>query len=67
MFLKSKATGCGSISTVFSSMVLLCVGSIVIIIELIHSKTRLEITVKIESQPAALDFKNLSQYSSHSK
>ena len=38
-----------------------------IIIELIHSKTILEITVEIEPQPAALDFKNLSQYSSRSK
>ena len=28
-FLKSKATGCGSISTVFSSIVLLCVSSII--------------------------------------
>ena len=28
--LKSKATGCGSISTVFSSIVLLCVSSIMI-------------------------------------
>ena len=40
---------------------------IVIIIELTHSKTILEITVEIEPQPAALDFKNLSQYSSRSK
>ena len=37
------------------------------IIELTHSKTILEITVEIKPQPAALDFKNLSQYSSHSK
>ena len=29
-FLKSKATGCGWISTVFSSIVLLCVRSIII-------------------------------------
>ena len=29
--MKSKATGCGSISTVFSSIVLLCVRSIIII------------------------------------
>ena len=28
--MKSKATGCGSISTVFSSIVLLCVRSIII-------------------------------------
>ena len=38
-----------------------------IIIELTHSKTVLEITVEIKPQPAALDFKNLSQYSSRSK
>ena len=36
-------------------------------IELTHSKTILEISVEIEPQPAALDFKNLSQYSSRSK
>ena len=30
--LKSKATGCGSISTVFTSIVLLCVSSLIIII-----------------------------------
>ena len=40
---------------------------IIIIIELTHSKTILEITVEIEPQPAALDFKKLSQYSSRSK
>ena len=40
---------------------------IIIYIELTHSKTILEITVEIEPQPAALDFKNLSQYSSCSK
>ena len=39
----------------------------IITIELTHSKTILEITVEIEPQPAALDFKNLSQYSSRSK
>ena len=32
-----------------------------------HSKTTLEITAEIEPQPAAFDFKNLSQYSSRSK
>ena len=36
-------------------------------IELTHSKTILEISVEIEPQPAALDFKNLSQYSSRAK
>ena len=33
--MKSKATGCGSISTVFSSIVLLCVSTIIIIIIII--------------------------------
>ena len=40
---------------------------ITIIIELTHSKVILEITVEIKPQPAALDFKNLSQYSSRSR
>ena len=35
-----------------------------IIIELTHSKTILENAVEIEPQQVALDFKNLSQYSS---
>ena len=38
-----------------------------IIIEPTHSKTILENTVEIEPQPVALDFENLSQYSSRSK
>ena len=33
--MKSKATGCGSIATVFSSIVLLCVSSTTIIIIII--------------------------------
>ena len=40
---------------------------IIIIIELTHNQTILENTVEIEPQPVALDFKNLSQYSSRSK
>ena len=40
---------------------------IIIVIELTHSKTIMENTVEIEPQPAALDFKSLSQYSSRSK
>ena len=40
---------------------------IITIIELTHSKNVLENTVKIEPQPAVLDFKNLSQYSGRSK
>ena len=38
-----------------------------LIIELTDRKTILEITVEIESHPATLDFKNISQYSSHSQ
>ena len=38
--------------------------NIIIIIELTHSKTILGNTVEIEPQPVALDFKNVSQYSS---
>ena len=37
------------------------------IFDLTHSKTLLEKTVKIEPQPVALAFNNLSQYSSRSK
>ena len=40
---------------------------LLLFIELTHSKTILENTVEIEPQLVALDFKNLSQYSSHSK
>ena len=40
---------------------------VIIVIELTENKTILEITVEIEPQPATLDFKNLSQYSSRSK
>ena len=40
---------------------------VIITIELTLSKTILENTVEIEPQPVALDFKNLSQYSSRSK
>ena len=40
---------------------------IIIITELTHSKTILGNTVEIEPQPGALDFRNLSQYSSRSK
>ena len=39
----------------------------IIIIMLTHSKTAREMTAEIEPQPAAFDFKNLSQYSSRSK
>ena len=40
---------------------------IIIIFELTHSKTILENTVEIDPQPVALDFQNLSQYSSRFK
>ena len=40
---------------------------IIFIIELTHSKTILVNIVEIGSQPVAVDFKNLSQYSSRSK
>ena len=40
---------------------------IIITIELTHSKTILEVNVEMEPQTVALDFKNLSQDSSHSK
>ena len=48
-------------------VVIIDIAIIIIIIGLKHSKTILEITVEIEPQPATLDFKNLSQYSSCSK
>ena len=40
---------------------------IINITELTHNKTILENTVEVKPQPVALDFKNLSQYSSRSK
>ena len=46
---------------------IVCIFVFIIIIKLTHSKTILENTVEIEPQPVALDFKNLSQYSSRSK
>ena len=48
-------------------IIIIIIISIIIIIELTHSKTILENTVEIEPQPVALDFKNLSQYSSRSE
>ena len=48
-------------------IIIIIINIITIIIELTHSKTMLENTVEIEPQPVALDFKNLSQYSSRSK
>ena len=48
-------------------IVIIIIIIIIIFIELTHSKTILENTVEIEPQPVALDFKNLSQYSSCAK
>ena len=48
-------------------IVIIIIIIIITVIELTHSTTILENTVEIEPQPAALDFKNLSQYSSCSK
>ena len=48
-------------------IIIIIVIIIIIITELTDSKTIRENTVEIEPQPAALDFKNLSQYSSCSK
>ena len=45
--MKSKATGCGSISTVFSSIVLLCVSIVIIIIVIIIAVT-MTTTAKIK-------------------
>ena len=53
--------------TITIIIVIVIIIIIIIIIQLTHSKTILENTVEIEPQPVALDFKNLSQYSSHSK
>ena len=53
--------------TIIIITVIIIIIIIIIIIQLTHSKTMLENTVEIEPQSVALDFKNLSQYSSHSK
>ena len=55
------------IITIIIIIVIIIIIIIIIIIELTHSKSIMESTVEIEPQPAALDFKNLSQYSSRSK
>ena len=51
----------------YGNLVFIIIIIIIIIIELTHSETILENTVEIEPQPVALDFKNLSQYSSRFK
>ena len=40
--MKSKATGCGSISAIFSSIVLLCFSSIIIVIIVITTATTMD-------------------------
>ena len=53
--MKSKATGCGSISTVFPSIVLQCISSIIIIIIIIIIIEILMVIIMIKnksSQPA---------------
>ena len=52
---------------IFNIIIINIIVIIIITTELTHSKTILENTVEIEQQPVALDFKNLSQYSSRSK
>ena len=52
---------------IITNIIIIIIVITIIIIELTHSKTILENTVEIEPQPVALDFKNLSQYSSLSK
>ena len=54
-------------TTILLFVIIILLLLLLFIIELTHSKTILENTVEIEPQPVALDFKNLSQYSSRSK
>ena len=51
----------------FIIIIIIIIIIVIIIIELTHSKTIMENTAEMEPQPAALDFKNLSQYSSRFK
>ena len=70
--MKSKATGCGSISTVFSSIVLLCVSSVIrIIAEVIESGRKDKLPAlrnvpkkKLLEDPAKVD-KILSKSKTH--
>ena len=58
---------CPNSSIIINRSVIIVVVVVVVVVELTHSKTILQNTVEIEPQPVALDFKNLSQYSSRSK
>ena len=55
------------ITIIIIAIIIIIIIIIIITIELTHSKTIPEISVEIKPQSAALDFKNLSQYSSRSK
>ena len=62
----------GQISYGWGIIIIITINIIIIIITIMinmltHRKTILENTVEIEPQPVALDFKNLSQNSCHSK
>ena len=65
--MKLSFTDLDTIYIIFILLLFIIIINIIIIIELTHSKTILGNTVEIEPQPVALDFKNLSQYSSRSK
>ena len=68
MISSSSSSGSGSGSRSASTSTSTSTSTIyIIIIELPRCKTILENSVEIEPQPVALDFKNLSQYSSRSK
>ena len=54
-------------NTVVIIVTIIIIIIIITIIELTRSKTILKNTVEIEPRLVALDFKNLSQYSSRSK
>ena len=58
---------CAVVVTIFCNLLVYLFMYYIIIIELTQSKTILENTVEIESQPVALDFRNRSQYSRRSK
>ena len=67
MYINAVFPGLGEIINIITIIIVIIIIIIIIIIEPTHSKTIIEITVEIESRPAALDFKNLSQYSSRSR
>ena len=58
---------CYLLLSIIIIIIIITIIIIIIIIDLTHSKTILENTVGIDPQSVALDFKNVSQYSSSSK